>query len=148
MFCFDSFVNSTTMYKTINNHCEAEKIKDFESIHKSHIFSIGSKAEEHATLVYTRNMCEKFLKELTLVNHYTKEKMEINISQCKYQISNCYNVQDALMVDINLESTDAGCSCQPFEFMGILCRHILVKTTLFSLDSPIVASRLSTTSLL
>ncbi|XP_061368869.1 protein FAR1-RELATED SEQUENCE 5-like [Gastrolobium bilobum] len=53
---FDSFVNSTTTLrdfvvkfeKAINNRYEAGKKKNFESRHKSHTLTIGSKIEEHA----------------------------------------------------------------------------------------------------
>ncbi|XP_058746145.1 protein FAR1-RELATED SEQUENCE 5-like [Vicia villosa] len=130
---FDSFVNSTTTLQefvvkfemAVNNRYEAEKREDFESKHKSRILSIKSKIEGHATSIYTRNMFGKFQHELALVSQFTKHKFEKNGSQYRYQISNCFKDRDKFIVDINLDSKDATCTCQLFEFMGILCRHIL-----------------------
>ncbi|KAJ1390841.1 Zinc finger, CCHC-type [Sesbania bispinosa] len=112
--------------KAINNRYEDEKREDFESRHKLRILSIGSKIEEHAASVYTRNVFGKFHNELASVSQFTKEKIEKNSSQCKYRVSNCFNARDTFIVDINLESKNARCGCQLFEFMGILCRHIMV----------------------
>ncbi|XP_061360585.1 protein FAR1-RELATED SEQUENCE 5-like [Gastrolobium bilobum] len=130
---FESFVNATTTLrdfvikfeKAINNRYEAEKREDFESRHKSRSLSIGSKIEEHAASIYTRNVFGKFHVELASVSHYIKEKIEKNGSQYKYRVSNCFNAQDSFIVDIDLESKNATYGCQLFEFMGILCRHIL-----------------------
>ncbi|XP_061343327.1 protein FAR1-RELATED SEQUENCE 5-like [Gastrolobium bilobum] len=131
---FDSFVNSTTTLqdfvvkfeKAINNRYEAVKREDFESRHKSRTLTIGSKIEEHAASIYTRNVFVKFYNELASVSHFTKEKIEKNDSHCKYRVSNCFDTRDCSIVDINLESKNATCGCHLFEFMGILCRHILV----------------------
>jgi len=93
-YFFDSLVDSTTMLqkfvvkfeKAVNNHYKAKKRVDFESRHKSRTFSIGLKIEEHAASVHTRNVYEKFLKELALVRHFTKEKIWENSSQCQYHL--------------------------------------------------------------
>ncbi|XP_061344636.1 protein FAR1-RELATED SEQUENCE 5-like [Gastrolobium bilobum] len=87
----DSFVNSTTTLrdfvvkfeKAINNRYEAEIKENFESRHKSRTLTIGSKIEEHAASIYTRNVFVKFHNEL--VSHFTKEKIEKNGSHCKYR---------------------------------------------------------------
>jgi hypothetical protein len=131
---FDSFVNSTTTLtdfvvkfeKAVNHRYEAEKREDFESRHKSRILSIGSKIEEHAASIYTRNVFRKFHEELASVSHFTKEKLEKNGSQYRYRVSNCFNTRDTFVVDINLETKNATCGCQLYEFLGILCRHILM----------------------
>ncbi|PNX79734.1 hypothetical protein L195_g035722, partial [Trifolium pratense] len=112
---FDSFVNSTTTLedfvvkfeKAVNNRYEAEKREDFESRHKLRILSIKSKIEVHAESIYTRNVFGKFQDELAQVSHFTKEKIERNGSQRKYQVSHYSKTKDTFMVDINLDSKDA-----------------------------------------
>jgi hypothetical protein len=131
---FDSFVNSSTTLedfvvkfeKAVNKRYEAEKREDFESRHKLRILSIKSKIEVHAASIYTRNVFGKFQDELALVSHFTNERIEKNGSQRKYRIRNYFKGRDTFIVDINLDSMDARCGCQLFEFMGLLCRHILV----------------------
>lgn len=76
--------------------------------------------------MYTRNVFGKFQNELALVSHFTKVKLKKKGSYCQYQISNCFDAQDTFMVDVNLDSNDTRSGCKLFEFMGILCRHILV----------------------
>lgn len=109
--------------KAVNSRCEVEKREDFESVHKSRILTIGSKLEEHAASVYTRNVFQKFHHEIASVSQFTKEKIEKIGLQLKYRVSNCFNARDAFFVDVDLESKNAKCK---YEFMGILCRHILV----------------------
>ena len=41
-------------------------------------------------------------------------------------MSSCYDAGDTFTVEVDLDSMVAKCGCQLFEFMGILCRHILV----------------------
>ncbi|XP_058732753.1 protein FAR1-RELATED SEQUENCE 5-like [Vicia villosa] len=135
---FYSFVDATTTLqefvvkyeKAVDSRLEVERREDYESRHKSRhksrILTIGSKLEDHAALIYTRNIFGKFQDELAKINRFTKLKMLREGTRCKYQVSNNFVPQDTFMVDIDLNSKIANCGCQLFESMGILCRHILV----------------------
>ena len=131
---FDSFVHSSTTLrefvvkydKAVDSRYEKERKEDFESRHRSRILSIGSKIEEHATSIYTRNIFLKFQDELAKISKFMKEKVEKNGSQYTYKVFNCFDPQDSFLVTVDLDSKVARCTCQLYEFMGILCRHILV----------------------
>ncbi|KAK7282384.1 hypothetical protein RIF29_11092 [Crotalaria pallida] len=131
---FNSFVNARTTLqefvmkfeKANESRLSAERKEDYESRHKFCILSTGSKLEEHAAFVYTRNIFGKFQDELREINKFTKQKIRRDGSRYVYQVSNCYDVRDAFTVDVDLDSKIANCTCQLYEFMGILCKHILV----------------------
>lgn len=42
--------------KAVDSRLEAKRREDYESRHKSRILSTGSKLEQHAAFVYTRNI--------------------------------------------------------------------------------------------
>uniref|UniRef100_A0A0R0HDU2 Protein FAR1-RELATED SEQUENCE n=1 Tax=Glycine max TaxID=3847 RepID=A0A0R0HDU2_SOYBN len=116
---FDSFVHTTTTLqefvvkfeKAVDSRLEAKRREDYESRHKSHILSIWSKLENHAAFVYTRNVLGKFQDELRKINQYTKKKIK----------------RDGSVMSIEyLTSKIAKCGCQLYEFIGILCKHILM----------------------
>jgi hypothetical protein len=81
---FDSFVNAATTLqefvikfeKAVDSRLQAEKREDYESRHKSRIVATGSKLEEHAASIYTRNIFGKFQDELVKINQFTKKRLE------------------------------------------------------------------------
>ncbi|KAL6567684.1 hypothetical protein OROGR_001352 [Orobanche gracilis] len=144
---FDSFVNASTTLqefvikfeKAIDSRLDSERREDYESRHKSRILTTWSKLEEHAATIYTRNIFGKFQDELYTrnifgkfqdelkkINQFTKKKITRDGSRYVYQVSNCFDAQDVFIVDIDLDTNIAKCDCKLFEFVGILCRHILV----------------------
>lgn len=131
---FDSFVNSSTTLcdfvvkfdKAMDSHYEKERKEDFESRHQSRLLDIKPKIAEHASSIYTRTMFGKFHEELAKINQFTKEKIEKNESQYTYKVSNCFDSRDTFTVSVDLDTKVANCDCQLFDFLGILCRHVLV----------------------
>lgn len=87
---------------------------------------IGSKLEHHAAFVYTRNIFGKFQDELKKINEFTKKNIRRDGPSYVYQVSSCYDARDTFIVNVDLDSNVAKCDCQLFEFMGTLCRYILV----------------------
>jgi hypothetical protein len=130
---FDSFVNASTTLqefvskfeKAVDSRLEAEKREDYESRHKCHILTTGSKLEEHAGCIYTRNIFGKFQDELAKINQFTKKKIKKDGPPYVYQVTNCYDARDVYIVNIDFDTKIAKCECQLYEFLGILCRHIL-----------------------
>ena len=59
-------------------------------------------------------------------NHFTKEKVEKNGTFYRYKVTSSFDPNDAFIVKLNLESKVCECDCQLFEFMGIVCRHMLL----------------------
>ncbi|KAI4347910.1 hypothetical protein L6164_008685 [Bauhinia variegata] len=83
--------------KATDSFLEVERREDYEFLLKSCILSTGSKLEEHAALVYIRNIFDKFQDELGKINQFTKQKIRRDGPRYVYH-----------------------------EFMGILCKHILL----------------------
>jgi hypothetical protein len=131
---FDSFVNSATTLqdfvvkfdKAMDSRFEKERREDFESRHRLRLVDIKSKIEEHAASIYTRTVFGKFRDELLKINQFTKEKIEKNGSQYRYKVSNGFDCRDTFIVCVDRNTKVAHCDCQLFQFMGLLCRHILV----------------------
>jgi hypothetical protein len=131
---FDSFVDSSTTLrdfvvkfdKAVDSRYEKEKKEDFESRHRSRLLSVRSKIEKQAATIYTRNIFKKFQDELAKVSHFIKDKIEKNGSQYTYKVTNCDNTRESYTVYVDLDTRAAKCGCQLYEFMGILCRHILM----------------------
>ncbi|KAL4625426.1 hypothetical protein ACB092_05G024900 [Castanea dentata] len=131
---FDSFVNSRTTLKdfvvkfakAMDSHYKKERKEDFDSRHKTPSLVIGSKIEHQAASIYTRTILSKFQKELVSSNHFTKEKVEKNGTFYRYKVTSSFDPNDSFIVNLNLESKVCECDCQLFEFMGIVCRHMLL----------------------
>ena len=131
---FYSFVHSRTTLqefvvkfeKVVDCRLEVEKREDYKSRHKSRILSTSSKLEHHAAFVYTRNVFGKFQDELRKINKFTKKRITRDGPSYAYQVSSWYDARDTFIVNVDLDSKVAKCDCHLFEFIGILCRHILV----------------------
>ncbi|PNX75333.1 protein FAR1-related sequence 5-like, partial [Trifolium pratense] len=131
---FDSFVNSSTTLqgfvvkfdKAMDSRYEKQRREDFESRHRLRLVVVKSKIEEHAASIYTRNIFGKFHDEFIKIIQFRREKLEKEGSQNRYKVSNDYDSKDTFIVCVDLETKVATCECQLFQFMGLLCRHILV----------------------
>ena len=62
--------------KAIDSRLEVERKEDYESRNKSRILRIGSKLEEHAPSVYTRNIFGNFQDKLAKINKFTNKKWD------------------------------------------------------------------------
>ncbi|XP_061355363.1 protein FAR1-RELATED SEQUENCE 5-like [Gastrolobium bilobum] len=130
---FDGFVTSGTTLKefvekynqAVDTRYESSKKEDFESKHKERLLTFNMPLEEHAAKVYTRAIFLKFGEELSLSLRLSKEKLGNDIEWVTYHVFNKKDNKDYATVDIKLENKEARCSCLYFEFMGILCRHVL-----------------------
>ncbi|KAK9995642.1 hypothetical protein SO802_020328 [Lithocarpus litseifolius] len=112
--------------KAVDSRYKKERKEDFDSRHKTPSLVIGSKIEHQAASIYTRTIFSKFQKELVSSNHFTKEKVEKNGTFYRYKVTSSFDPDDAFIVKLNLESKVCECDCQLFEFMGIVCRHMLL----------------------
>ncbi|XP_061357115.1 protein FAR1-RELATED SEQUENCE 5-like [Gastrolobium bilobum] len=130
---FDGFVTSGTTLKefvekynqAIDARYESFKKEDFESRHKERILTFNMPLEEHAAKVYTRAIFSKFCDQLSLSLRFSKEKLGDDCEWVIYRVFNRKDVEDYATVEMKLENREARCSCHYFQFMGILCRHML-----------------------
>lgn len=130
---FDGFVNtSTTMQMLIKQYeravtswHEKELKADFDTNNTTPILKTPSPMEKQAASLYTRRIFIKFQGELvdTLANPATK--IEDTGTIMTYHVAKFGEENKAHTVRFIASEMKANCSCQMFEFSGIICRHIL-----------------------
>ncbi|XP_057505598.1 protein FAR1-RELATED SEQUENCE 5-like [Actinidia eriantha] len=130
---FDGFVTSTTNLKefvvkyeqALKKIVKRESDEDFESEHKFRIVNEGEFLLKHAAKIYTRNVFNKFKDEISQVFRYKVEDVgDINRFQSFVVKSKVYEFEK-FIVTLDSQTYEGRCECQNFEFVGILCTHML-----------------------
>ncbi|KAK0586037.1 hypothetical protein LWI29_038466 [Acer saccharum] len=130
---FKDYVRSSTMVSDSVHQYEAaidaryfkEKEKDVRAKSTRAILKKPLKIEEEATLIYTRKSFIIFQDELFDSLRYTSRKLLKEGESKKYGVTP-YG-KDTPVYHVTLESGEdvATCTCHKWEFIGILCKHIL-----------------------
>ncbi|KAM7475236.1 hypothetical protein LguiB_022479 [Lonicera macranthoides] len=130
---FDGYVNASTnlnqffkLYeKALESRNEKEVKADYDTMNTPPILRTPSPMEKQASELYTRKLFVRFQEELvgTLTFMASKEEDEGEITN--YQVAKFGEDHKAHYVKFNVLEMRATCSCQMFEFSGILCRHVL-----------------------
>lgn len=130
---FDGYINATTNVhvlikqyeKAIASRYEKEVKADYDTINTSPILKTPSPMEKQAADLYTRKLFVKFQEELveTLANPATV--IDDTGSEIMYRVAKFGEDHKGHFIRFNIFEKKARCSCQMFEFSGILCRHIL-----------------------
>lgn len=82
--------------------------------------------EEQCRRLYTLNIFRIFQKELLQSYSYLGFKIYEEVDIIRYLVRKCGNGDDdKSTVTISASNHNVGCSCQMFEFEGVLCRHVL-----------------------
>ncbi|KAL2332577.1 hypothetical protein Fmac_020158 [Flemingia macrophylla] len=132
-FFFDGYVNSSTTIqvlvrqyeKAVSSWHERELKADYDTTNSSPALKTPSPMEKQAASLYTRKIFMKFQEELveTLANPATKIDDSGNVTT--YRVAKFGENQKSHVVTFNSFEMKASCSCQMFEYSGIICRHIL-----------------------
>eukprot|EP00262_Sarcandra_glabra_P002436 TRINITY_DN12728_c0_g4_i2.p1 TRINITY_DN12728_c0_g4~~TRINITY_DN12728_c0_g4_i2.p1 ORF type:complete len:916 (+),score=138.13 TRINITY_DN12728_c0_g4_i2:442-3189(+) len=130
---FDGHVNqNTTLQEFVTQYDKAldywyskEYEEDFKTIYTKPTMKTPLLMEEQMAEIYTRYLFAKFQEELCVSLRY------IAIITNDDGMLRCYRVtkfgeERSHTVTLNVSQTKVTCSCQMFEFMGILCRHALI----------------------
>ncbi|TXG52941.1 hypothetical protein EZV62_022110 [Acer yangbiense] len=130
---FKDYVRSSTMASDFVHQYEAaiyaryfkEKEKDVRTKSTRAILKTPLKIEEEAALIYTRKSFMIFQDELFDSLRYISRKLSKDGESKKYGVTP-YG-KDTPVYHVTLESGEdvATCTCHKWEFMGILCKHIL-----------------------
>ncbi|GLT87201.1 hypothetical protein SLE2022_052980 [Rubroshorea leprosula] len=130
---FEGHVNASTTVqmlikqyeKAIASWHEKELKADYDTSNTMPVLRTPSPMEKQAANLYTRRIFMKFQEELveTLANPATK--IEDLGALSTYRVAKFGEVHKAHSVNFNSSEVKAGCSCQMFEYSGIICRHIL-----------------------
>ncbi|KAK1582750.1 hypothetical protein Q3G72_017880 [Acer saccharum] len=130
---FDAFVTSKTNLKefvvkyeqALKRIMGRESDKDFESEHKYRIVNDGEFLLKHAARLYTRKVFNKFKDEWNEVNRYKVEERECDDEYHTYLVKTKFGEPEEFIVKLNLQNYKGMCECRNFDFVGILCRHVL-----------------------
>ncbi|KAK3021507.1 hypothetical protein RJ639_046418 [Escallonia herrerae] len=111
--------------KAMTSWHEKELKADFDTANTMPALKTPSPMEKQAANLYTRKIFIKFQEELveTLANPATK--IEDSGTITSYRVAKFGEEHKAHTVRFNAFEMKANCSCQMFEFSGIICRHVL-----------------------
>lgn len=130
---FDGYVNASTTLllfvkqyeKALESRYEKEVKADYDTINTAPVLKTPSPMEKQAAGLYTRKMFMKFQEELVETLTFLAMKVEDEEAGSIYQVSKFGESHKAYFVRFNVHEMKAFCSCQRFEFSGLLCSHIL-----------------------
>jgi len=104
---------------------EEERNKDFNSFNLQAFLQTKEPAEEQCRRLYTLTVFKIFQKELLQSYSYLGFKIYEEGATNRYLVRKCGNDYEKNMVTLCASNLNVSCSCQMFEFEGVLCRHIL-----------------------
>ncbi|XP_058186150.1 protein FAR1-RELATED SEQUENCE 5-like [Rhododendron vialii] len=130
---FDGFVAHTSNLKEVVVKYEKalkmivkrENNEDFESEHKFRIVNDHEFLLKHAAKVYTRNVFNKFKDEWSKVFYYKVENVRSANGFQSFVVKSKDDELEKFEVTLDSQTYEGKCECQQFEFVGILCAHIL-----------------------
>lgn len=138
---FDGYVNASstlqefvTQYeRALHTWYEKEREEDVQTMHDEPELKTRLPIEKHASDVYTRKVFQKLQEEIFEMLGYAVNKVKEDGTNTIYKVGKYDDQRRTHTVTFNLSETRACCSCQMFEFSGILCRHILKVFTISSI---------------
>lgn len=130
---FDGYVNASTnlnqffkLYeKALESRNEKEVKADYDTMNTSPLLRTPSPMEKQASELYTRKLFIRFQEELVGTLTFMASKVEDDGEITTYQVAKFGEDHKAYHVKFNVLEMRATCSCQMFEFSGLLCRHVL-----------------------
>lgn len=130
---FDGYVNASTslnqffkLYeKALDSRNEKEVKADYDTINTPPALTTPSPMEKQASQLYTRKIFTRFQEELVGTLTFMATKVEDNGEVITFQVAKYGEDHKAFYVKFNVLEMKAACSCQMFEFSGLLCRHLL-----------------------
>ncbi|KAM4129125.1 hypothetical protein ACJW30_02G220500 [Castanea mollissima] len=148
---FDGYVNASTTLqlfvkqyeKALESRYEKEVKADYDTINTAPVLKTPSPMEKQAAELYTRKLFMKFQEELVETMTFLATKVDEEVITT-YQVAKFGENHKAYFVSFNIHEMKATCSCQMFEFSGLLCRHILTVfrvTNVLTLPSHYVLKR-------
>ncbi|CAL0331648.1 unnamed protein product [Lupinus luteus] len=149
---FDGYINASTTLqvfvkqyeKALESRYEKEVKADYDTINTAPVLKTPSPMEKQAAGVYTRRLFIKFQEELVDTLTFLANKINEEEMVAMYRVAKYGEIHKAYIVKFNFFEAKATCSCQMFEFSGLVCRHILTVfrvTNLLTLPSHYILKR-------
>ncbi|OMO61723.1 Zinc finger, PMZ-type [Corchorus olitorius] len=111
--------------KALNARYQKEKEKDVKTKSSKAILKTCYKMEDDAAKHYTRKMFSKFQDELFSSQNYKASKDRDEREKKIYKVIPHGKERPIHEVSLDISDNKTICTCHKFEFVGILCRHIL-----------------------
>ncbi|KAL2348727.1 hypothetical protein Fmac_002727 [Flemingia macrophylla] len=151
---FDGYINASTTLqlfvkqyeKALESRYEKEVKADYDTINTTPVLKTPSPMEKQTAGIYTRRLFIKFQEELVETLTFLANKVDEEELITVYRVSKYGEIHKAYFVRFNTFEMKATCSCQMFEFCGLVCRHILTVfrvTNLLTLPSHYILKRWS-----
>ncbi|KAG8391060.1 hypothetical protein BUALT_Bualt01G0148600 [Buddleja alternifolia] len=134
---FDGYVNqqmTIPMFfmqyeRALEKSLEREIEADCDTICTTPVLKTPSPMEQQAANLYTKKVFAKFQEELVETFVYTANKIEGEGTVSKFRVAKYEFDHKAYIVTLDVSEMNASCSCQMFEYSGVLCKHILTVFT-------------------
>ncbi|CAI9102790.1 OLC1v1001129C3 [Oldenlandia corymbosa var. corymbosa] len=134
---FDGYVNQQTnlpMFfkqyeRALEDSLDRELKSDLDTIVSKPETKTPSPMEQQAANLYTKKIFAKFQEELVETFVYTANNVDGDGIVSKFRVAKYEQDDKAYIVMFNSVDMKVKCSCQMFEYSGILCRHILTVFT-------------------
>ncbi|CAO2823503.1 unnamed protein product [Amaranthus hypochondriacus] len=131
--CFDGFLTAdTTLQVLIKQYEKAaaswhekELQADEDTSNALPMLKTPSPMEKQAAKFYTRKIFMKFQDELVETMANSATELEESETATSFRVAKFGDGHRSHIVSFNSLETNASCSCQMFEFSGIVCRHVL-----------------------
>eukprot|EP00257_Ricinus_communis_P015425 XP_015573338.1 protein FAR1-RELATED SEQUENCE 7-like [Ricinus communis] len=104
---------------------EEERKEDFNCYNLQVFLQTKEPVEEQCRKLYTLAVFKIFQNELLECYNYLGIKTYEEGTVSRYSVRRCGNEIDKHAVTLCVSNLNVCCSCQMFEFEGILCRHVL-----------------------
>lgn len=130
---FNGYIDAATTIQTLITQYEKavaiwhekEMKADHDTMTTIPILKTPSPMEKQAANLYTRKLFLKFQDQLVETMAYPSTKVKESGAVTLYRVAKFEEDQKAHTVTFNSYEMKANCSCQMFEYSGIICRHIL-----------------------
>ncbi|KAK2447716.1 protein FAR1-RELATED SEQUENCE [Trifolium repens] len=105
---------------------EGERKEDFDTSNFQPFLQTKEPMEEQCRRLYTLAIFKVFQKELLQCYSYLGFKIYEEGPLSRYLVRKCgHDDMEKYVVTFNASNLDISCSCQMFEYEGVLCRHVL-----------------------
>ncbi|KAL5541711.1 hypothetical protein UlMin_009421 [Ulmus minor] len=104
---------------------EEERKEDFNSYNLQAYLQTKEPTEEQCRRLYTLNVFKIFQRELLQSYGYVGFKVYEEGTISRYLVRKGVTENEKCVVTFSTSNLNVACSCQMFEFEGVLCRHVL-----------------------
>ncbi|OMP12327.1 hypothetical protein COLO4_03304 [Corchorus olitorius] len=130
---FDGYINASTnaqnlikqYEKAVLSRYEKEVKADYDTLNNAPALRTPSPMEKQAANLYTKKIFIKFQEELVETLAYPATAIDDTGLEVMYRVAKFGEDHTSHFVKFDVFRKKASCSCQMFEFCGIICKHVL-----------------------